>query len=435
MQYFLLIASIVLYLVAPTDSYSLKICIYAFTLFLLGSVWGIYRLQKVEFFGFNLLFTISFFGCCYIFPIFIYNTDDAFSLFYYGYDYKVITKTTCMASIAYSCYLCGLLQRLRNVVMYKVQNVEEIYELRYAGVNANSTTLVSVLFLVTFLMFGGYSYLNKQYEHGDMGGGMISYLYVLVTLIPILLTYSLNCQFRNRHLLVAVLFSALLLTTGSRTHPLSVLLGIFYVFTFRKKIPVYLIILLLLVGLVAMAFFGATRGGQELEMNSEVGFWGAFLDLIVNNRNLYDAYSLVQTKGHIPTVLFGPILAVVPLGQSLFCMLTGTPPNEMRSSLYITMEHFGENPPLGLGTNVVGDVYLGGGLIVVVILFYFLGRLITRSLYGIHVKKNINWYIFYVTLVVNAVFICRGSFFLFLRPFVWTMIVLWIIRQVRVKRV
>lgn len=120
-----------------------------------------------------------------------------------------------------------------------------------------------------------------------------------------------------------------------------------------------------------MAVLGAIRGGQELETESSVGFWGAFLDLIVNNRNLYDAYSLVHTNGIVPTVLIGPILAAIPMGQSLFCLLTGTPDNEMRSSLYITIEHFGSNPPIGLGTNIVGDVYIGGGIIAVIILFTY----------------------------------------------------------------
>ena len=62
---------------------------------------------------------------------------------------------------------------------------------------------------------------------------------------------------------------------------------------------------------------------------------------------------------------------------------------EMRSSLFITIERLGFNPTLGLGTNIVGDVYLGGGLIMVLILFYLLGIFVTKSLYGVHVKKNI----------------------------------------------
>lgn len=432
MQYILFIVSIILFVIAPND-YSLPICIYAFVVFLIASIWSIYKLRKIEFFGFNLLFTISFFGCCYIFPIFIYNIDDTFSLFHHGYDYRVMTKATCIASIAYSSYLCGLMQKVRTLSNYKAVYPNEIIRIRYFGANANSTAFISVLFFVLFIIAGGYTYLDNQYAEGEMTGGVITYFYVLVTLIPIILTYTLNYHFKKKYILISSVFIVLLLITGSRTHPLALLLGIFYVYSLQNKVPKYIIIILLFTGLIGMAVLGAIRGGQELETESSVGFWGAFLDLIVNNRNLYDAYSLVHTNGIVPTVLIGPILAAIPMGQSLFCLLTGTPDNEMRSSLYITIEHFGSNPPIGLGTNIVGDVYIGGGIIAVIILFYLLGRLITKSLCEIHIKKNAIWFIFYISLVVSGIFICRGSFFLFVRPFVWTWVILYFIKQLRLK--
>ena len=105
----------------------------------------------------------------------------------------------------------------------------------------------------------------------------------------------------------------------------------------------------------------------------------------------------------------------------------------MRSSLYITIEHFGSNPPNGLGTNIVADAYIGGGIIVVILLFYFLGRLVTKSLYGIHIKKNVVWFILYISLVTNGIFICRGSFFLFMRPFIWSLMVLYVIKLIKIK--
>ena len=328
MQYILFIVSIILFVLAPND-YNLTICIYAFVVFLLASIWSIYKLQQIEFFGFNLLFTISFFGCCYIFPIFIYNIDDTFSLFHHGYDYRVMTKATCIASIAYSSYLCGLMQKMRTLANYKAVYPNEIIRIRYFGANANSTAFISVLFFVLFIIAGGYTYLDNQYAEGEMTGGVITYFYVLVTLIPIFLTYTLNYHFKKKYILISLVFIVLLLMTGSRTHPLALLLGIFYVYSLQNKIPKYIIIVLLFAGLIGMAVLGAIRGGQELETESSVGFWGAFLDLIVNNRNLYDAYSLVHTNGIVPTVLIGPILAAIPMGQSLFCLLTGTPDNEM----------------------------------------------------------------------------------------------------------
>lgn len=431
MQYLLLIGSIILYVIAPADNYNLSICSYAFGIFLIASILGFYKLRDIEFYGFNLLFTISFFGCCYIFPIFIYNIDDQFSLFHHGYDYRVMTKSTCLASIAYSCYICGLLKKIHTILNNKIVYIDKTHRNQYLGVDAKSTTTISIFFFALFILSGGYSFLRNQYSEGAMDGGIISYFYVLVTLIPILLTYTLNCQFKKKYLLISFAFIVILLITGSRTHPLALILGIFYIYNLRNKVPAFFIIILLFVGLVGMAILGTVRGGQDMETESSVGFWSTFLDLIVNNRNLYDSYSLVRAKGILPTVFLGPILAVIPMGQSLFCSLTGISDTEMRSSLYITIEHFGSNPPVGLGTNIVGDVYLGGGLVAIILLFYLLGRWVTRALYAIYIEKNITWFIFYISLVTSGIFICRGSFFLFVRPFVWSMVILYSIKKIK----
>jgi hypothetical protein len=128
--------------------------------------------------------------------------------------------------------------------------------------------------------------------------------------------------------------------------------------------------------------------------------------------------------------MLGPILAVVPFSQSVFCEITGTPNSSMSSALYITVENFGSDPPIGLGTNLVGDVYLAGGFVLTLLLFYFLGLFVSKSLYKIHVEKNFEWFVFYISLVVNAIFICRGSYFMFLRPFMWSLLVMYSVKRV-----
>ena len=428
MQYILLISSILLYLYSP-HTYDYSICIGAFAIFVIGAVLGFIKLRKIEFFGFNLLFSISFFGCCYIFPIFIYDIDDTFSLFHHGYDYRVMTRATCLASIAYTSYLCGLLYKIKSVICYKTKFPNEKVQIIDSSINPNSVANISIAFFVLFIFLGGYDYLSNMYLGHANAGGLVAYAYVLISLIPILFSYVFNCSFSKRNIIICIAFFLLFLTAGSRTYPLGLLLGFFYIYTLQHKVPKYIILLLLIVGILAMSLLGATRGGQELESESTVGFWQFFLDLIVNNRNLFDSYSLVQNKGFVPTVLLGPILAVIPMSQTFFCLLTGTPSSEMTSAMYITIERLGPEPPIGLGTNIVGDIYLGGGFLLVLCLFYLLGYLISKSLYEVHIKKNIKWFIFYLTLVTNGIFICRGSFFLILRPFIWTLFIMYIVKK------
>lgn len=426
MQYILLILSLILYIAAPSDMYNLSFCIQSLVIFIFGAIWGFMKMKSIEIFGFNLLFTISFFGCCYIFPIFIYNIDATYSLFHHGYDPTVMTKCTCMASLAYSCYLCGLLKNFNRLKLYNTMHSDEPIQI-YSSVKPEIVFRLSVLFFVLFIIAGGYKYLEQQYSEGILEKGIITYFYVFITLIPILLSYALNYSFKKKYVLMSLCFVVIFLITGSRTFPVALLVGIFYVYNMKRKVSISTIIILLLVGIIGMSVIGMLRGG-DAEAATNIGYWNIFLDLIVNNRNLFDAYSIVQEKGLVPTVLLGPILAAIPMGQSFFVALTNIPNEEMRSSLYLTVERLGSNPSVGLGTNIVGDVYLGGGIIAVFILFFLLGYFVSKSLYMIIAKKNLVWFVFYLSMVTNAIFICRGSFFGFVRPFIWTIMIMLFIK-------
>ena len=430
MQYVLCLISLALYIGTPDDVYSLPICIIAFIIFIMNAILAIYRLKSIEFFGFNLLFTLSFFGCCYIFPIFIYNIDAAYSLFEFGYDPKVVTKSTCMATLAYSCYTCGLLRRINIVAEYKKNSIYERVRIIMPDVPSNAIFILSLLFLILFIVSGGYSYLNSQYSEGTMGGGIVLYFYALVSTLPVLLSYVVNCNFSVKNILISIVVILIFLSVGSRTLPLALILGVFYVYSLQHKVPNNVVIIFLITGLFFMSYIGVHRGGEEMEVNSDVGFWNTFLDLIINNRNLYEAYSIVDRSGVVPTVLLGPILAAIPMSQSFFVNLTGLPDYKMNSASYFTIDRLGDNPSFGLGTNIVGDVFLGGGIIAVIVLFYLLGSIVTKSLYKIHVEKNYMWYIFYVSLVTSGIYICRGPFFWFVRPFAWTIIIFFIVRYI-----
>lgn len=427
MQYLLLLLSCLLYYTAPSD-YNSFYCNSSFVIFCIAALYGVFRLRRIEFFGFNLLFTLSFFGCCYIFPVFIYNIDSSYALFHHGYDYKVISKATSLASMAYSCYLCGLLRKLPILDKENTHCFSDSYYLYSSKINTNYIFYLSIVFFILFILVGGYNYFSNLYSNGEAKGGIVTYFYVLVTLIPVLLAYIETLNFKKEYIIASGIFIILFLTTGSRTIPLAIVLGMVYVCSQKFVISPYYILLILLLGFFTMAIIGTMRGGEAVPSDSAVGGWNFFLDLIVNNRNLFDAYSFVQTKGYIPAVLIGPILGVIPLGQSLFCSLTGTPSYDMSSAMYITVQNFGPNPPVGLGTNIVGDVYLGGGLIAVIVLFYLLGSWITKALYHIYLNKSIYWYIFYLIMITNSIFICRGSFFIFLRPYLWTIFILWVLK-------
>lgn len=419
--YCLLGISLIMYILAPVG-YDYYICLETFIIFLTCAFFGLYKLRKIEFYGFNLLFSFSFFCCCYIFPIFIYSIDSSFSLFHHGYDEKVISKSTCLATVAYASYLCGLMRKVQTI---KIGCNTCMHQIGRKLIKPAYLINTSIIIFLLYVVSGGLTHLKNLYNDGSSQGGLIiQYLYVLVSLIPVLLTLSANLKFNKKMIIVASSFIILFLFTGSRTIPLAIILGLFYVYNENHRIPAYVIIILMMIGIMLLAFIGSTRSGQDMSEESNVGAWNFFLDLIVTNRNLYDEYALLQTKGYEPNVLIGPILAVLPMGQSLYCSITGIEPYRMTSAMYLSVDKFGLNPPLGLGTNIVGEVYMSTGLLGTLILFYILGYLISKSLYMIKNRNNIYWYIFYISMLTNGIFICRGSFFYMLRPYIWTLILI-----------
>ena len=81
-----------------------------------------------------------------------------------------------------------------------------------------------------------------------------------------------------------------------------------------------------------MSYVGNYRAGLEYTEN-EIGFWNLFLDLFICNRNLYEEYDYVQNSGILyGSVFLGPILAVIPFAQSVFCSITNVPPYLLTSA-------------------------------------------------------------------------------------------------------
>lgn len=435
MQYLCFISSIFLYIIAPETKYSLTFCIAAFVIFLISALCGMRKMNKVEFFGFNLLFTLSFFGCCYIFPLFIYNIDAYYSIFEIGYDQSVITKSTCLATVAYCCYICGLLQNINTLIAYKTANGINSFRITKKNISPNLIFYISAIFFILFFISGGYRQMYSQYAVEVSDFGIASYFYVLLSITPILISYSLNCNFKKKYMFFVACFVLLFLAIGSRTLPLALLLGAFYVFNSQHRVSKKTILMLFCVGILLMSLVGAVRGGGDITQQTNVGFWNIFLDLIINNRNLYDAYAIEQERGVVPTVFLGSILSVIPMAQSFFVSLTGMPDYALGSAAYFTYERLGANPSLGLGTNIVGDVFIGGGFLTVIILFYFLGYFITKSLNKIYIKGNWIWYIFYLSMVTNGVYICRSSIFTFVRSFVWAIAIMYVIMIIARKEV
>ena len=182
-------------------------------------------------------------------------------------------------------------------------------------------------------------------------------------------------------------------------------------------------------GIIIMSLFGALRGSGDFALTENQDWYQYTRDLIVNNRNLYVIYDYVDKNGILWGISFlGPLLSVIPFLQSLVANALGIPYYLLASPAFTTYLEFGDYPPLGLGSNIVADVYLAFGLFGVLISFYLLGRFIVYSRMQMW-KGKIYYMIVYYIMSAGAIYMCRDTFLHSFKTIVWAIALIYIISK------
>jgi oligosaccharide repeat unit polymerase len=129
------------------------------------------------------------------------------------------------------------------------------------------------------------------------------------------------------------------------------------------------------------------------------------------------------------------VLSAIPFAQSIFLYLTGLPLSAISSAHLVTDLHFGSNKNpdyFGLGTNVIGDVYLAFGLFGVILLFWSLGYVLRKLYYNIY-NGNTLAILVYTYFFMSAIFYTRSGYLTPTRDIVWGLGVYWL-SNLRYKR-
>lgn len=428
MQYILFVLSLLLYLFAP-NNYSWVYCVVAMAVFVVNYMLIYKNDHKI---GFNLFFAVAFWSASFVFPIFVYPIDSEYSLFHFGYDRNVITKATCLAQLAYSIYAVGYMTALTRKIDPRISKRNTII---LTENNLSYLFFFSVAIFMIVALGGGYNYFSSQYNLDSSGStsAVFKYLFIILNLTVTLLCISLdsirNKFFRYAVILYALFVVLLYLISGSRTYPIAVLLILSYVL-FRKRLRAWQFLLFVFGGIILLSLVGSTRSsgvtveGMIVEYSADRTWYDYLLDMIVTNRNLYDAYSYVQTESITWGVTFlGPVLAIIPFAQSVFCNISGIPSFALGSASFITYNMFGKDMPFGLGTHIVGDIYMGAGLFGVFAFFFLLGYMVSYS-YKRMEHGSFRWMVVFMILLSDSVFMCRGTMFEIMRTVLWAQLLI-----------
>lgn len=143
-----------------------------------------------------------------------------------------------------------------------------------------------------------------------------------------------------------------------------------------------------------------------------------FLDLIINNRNLYTLISYAEKNGNTYFLTHLGLLSFIPFAQSFIINLFDLNLYNTTSAAFNTYLTFGTSSGvMGLGSNMVSDIYMSFDLIGVIVVFYLFGKYMQYC--KVNSKNNIYCMISYCILVSYSIFICRGGMFEFVNLVIW----------------
>lgn len=428
------VVALLFYGFAP-EHYSYGYCVAVLAIYLLNFLYVQIRVWKYEKAAFHLLFSISFCFCNFIYPVFVFPDNPNYSFFSLPFNVEVISTSTGLALVAYAIYSLGIMSSFRISTTSRSIIVAQERE------GIRSSIRIPYLFMtlgvfILFVMTGGLAYFRDTYlQSSEIAAkkGVAQYLYlVLFPMVMVMGASIINTKSKVWIKYVGVCLitiSTLILFTGSRTFPLSIYVLLFYVYSQRKNLSARSVFLFLFVGTIIMALIGSVRSSgvltslQTSNVEENENWYDYALDLIVNNRSLYVVYDFVHenfvTCG---LTMLSNILSPLPFAQSFLFSLLGIPNFMASSPAFVTFLGLGAGSNVGLGTNIVADVYLAFGFCGVLLFFYFLGRIVSFARLKMS-QQNFSWTIVYVVLMSDAIYLCRASFFNSLRTIVWALII------------
>ena len=431
----ILIACIVfsgfLYFNAPIG-YSAEYSTICFIIFLLSSIIVLKNNCKQTIIKFEFFFLIAYFFANISYAVFMYPISPYFGLFFLEFNEDYISKGLALSLVGICCFNYGIFERkpiyvnkaffpnlklhtpkvlfILLYVLFIPQLVRILlsgqYDTSFESSYAN-TMLMYVLYCSLFILFYNSRYLNSTRE------------------------FISRRSFNTTALLIGV-YVILFLLIGSRTIPLRVILGAIFLFSVFIKIPKRSLIFLLVgMGAVLMTVLGQVRGeGGEFNVSSVTNVLDFGKDLIMTNRSVYVLMEYADINGYtLGRTMIMSVLCVIPFAMSIFLYLTGLKVGDINSANLITDLYYDNTPNtqghIGLGTNIIGDIYVAFGFIGVVILMYFMGYFI-RRLYEKTSRGDIIAILLYTTIIMDAIYWPRSLYLTPLRTMAWTLLFFWL---------
>lgn len=424
--------AILLYILAPRE-YSWWYNVVVLVAFILNFVLML-RKQRFNLLSYTTLLFIVFFFVNFAYPVFIYPYDPTFILqFRYSFSPDYINKGTALCFCAFSMFVGGYSSRVVPLKRFRYDVLYNRYQ--FFTILAYVVLLYNLYLIVPQL---GMRYGDAQIPF-QSGSLFVMMECTLASICCYIHRDSIKNNWRKfihillPHLISSAVFCVFILMLGSREYVIVLILLYVFLFTkYVKPLSAWKLALGVCVGMIGLYYISQVRnfnnqqsiwGYKSWQSESVSSVWNLASDLIINNRNVYVGMQYVAEHGYSFGVNYLPnLLSPIPLLPSIFSMAFFEQPVVEFTSQQIltnyTRDELGHNDlDYELGTNCVVDIYMGFGVVGVIILFFLLGKLI-RCLET--AEDNLPMFCAYVILFTTVIFFCRSSFFGPLRNLVWS---------------
>ena len=423
------IASVICYLIAPVD-YSLSYTTACLVIFLISSIALLLNNCRQSFIKFEFFFLLACFFTFYSYPVFLYSINPNFSLFALNFNKDYICRGTALSTMGLAFFNIGIFNK--ELI---IQSTKDVCD--FCLLNRKLSPPNKLLFYGLMALF--IPYMVNLWKVGEYNTAFESSF--INCILVFLVYYYLYTAFANNRLtgantslkiifsfqfILVLFYTFLFLAIGSRTIPLRVVFCLLFLFdSFIRPFRKIETLLIAVTGAFVLTFVGIIREGSVFEFGSLTSILDLGKDLTINNRSLYVIMDYVEDNG----ISFGRtmllyVLSAVPFAQSTFMKLTGFSAERLDSASLVTFLEYGMDDPdrIGLGTNVIGDIYLAFGSVGVIVLMYILGRLLTYLCTKFK-EGDLMCGILYMLFFMDAIYLPRSGYLLGVRPLVWCYVI------------
>ena len=422
--------------------FSRPFCALEMVLFLIfGGMFLRHKIKRNGLICFDTFFIPTYLLINYVHAVFIYPNDQFLPAFAYATRSEVIPRALAVAQLGIAMYM------LASVLFEKTGTVKRDKKIWIPPMAVNRTAYVSVLaglgvFAFVFLTnrVQGFTHIYPRLMAMIMSLIGLSWYYQAQLLEEGERGLRALLRRNKLNILATSLFAVSQLYIGGRSEVLLLLFMILLVInTYYMNVKFKVLVPIVIVGMILMGILMITRVSQhsllDVSLVDSVTYgvktiieapnilWLLLTDFVVNAKTLYEAIDYSQVHGYLYGLSYIQYLFVfLPMGGSVFTkLMTGLPIEDLTSG-YILSHFVGST--YGLGTNMIGDLYLNFTLVGVCVLMFLLGLLLTL----VEFPKSKYQFFLYLSLFANCVFLVRADILSWLTFFVFFVIFDWLMR-------